>query len=312
MKQFAWSVGLLAVLVTGLSHGQVLETRAYLTVSGPDVLLSDLVANPSDLPAEWKTRSLGAAPAPGASITYTLRALAANLAPYTDMTTVSLNGPLHVTILRDGAMATPPALTDAIETYAHEHAPWVGKKIAVYCDPLKTPFNAPTDAVIKVLSCELAHGTDCYRFEVAADLPERRMAQASVVARIAQLTTVWVLKHDMARGEVLSADDLEISLPPQSRSGRYLEATAHVIGLELNRAVRAGQCLESNYLLQPLCARQGEILEVATDDGALHIVMRAKALASGRKNDHILCLNEVSGNRLLVRLTGTREATAAY
>ena len=38
----------------------------------------------------------------------------------------------------------------------------------------------------------------------------------------------------------------------------------------------------------------------------------AKALASGRKNERILCMNELSGRKILVRLTGIREATAGY
>ena len=312
MKPLAWSIGSLAVFAACLSYGQVLETRAYITVTGPDILLSDLVTNPSELPPEWKARTLGAAPAPGASVTYSLRALAANLEPYKDMASVSLNGPLHLTVLRDGDIAPPPAVTEAILAYAHEHAPWTGKEIAVCCDPLKTAFNLPTGAVVKVLSCDLARGNDCYRFEVVADTPERRAAQASVVARIACLTKVWAIRRDMARGDVLETSDLVASLPPQGRTGRFLDATENIAGMELNRTVREGQCVESNFLIPPLCARQGETVAVATDDGWLHIVMRAKALASGRKNERILCMNELSGRKILVRLTGIREATAGY
>ena len=312
MKCLTWRIGLLAVLAASLLHAQVLETRAYFTVTGPEILLSDLAANPTEIPAEWKNRSLGTAPAPGVSTSYSLRSLAAGLEQYKDMSGVWLNGPLHVTVLRDGAIAPPAAISDAIESYIHEHAPWTGKEVALSYDTLKAGCNFPTGAVIKVLSCGLARGNDCYRFEVAADTPDRRTIQASVVARIALLTKVWVIKHDMGRGEVLSADDVEVSLPPQGRSGRYVDATEKVVGLELNRPLRTGQCLESNFLLQPLCARQGESVDVATGEGALHIVMRAKALASGRKNERILCLNENSGRKLLVRLTGTREATADY
>jgi flagella basal body P-ring formation protein FlgA len=312
MKRIAWCIGLLAVLATRLSHGQVLETRAYLTVTGPDIMLADLVVNPTEIPAEWKTRSVGAAPAPGASLTYALRTLAASLEPYKDMSAVSLKGTLHVTVLRDGVIVPPPPLTEAIEAYAHEHAPWTGKQITVTYDPLKTSFQMPTGAVVKVLSCDLARGNDCSRFELAADTPDRRMAQVTVVARIALLSKVWVIKHDMSRGEVLGAKDLEVSQPPQGRSGRYLDTTENIVGLELNRAVRTGQCLESHFLIQPLCARQGETVAVATGDDNLRIVMRAKALASGRKNERILCLNEASGRKLFVRLTGTREATPEY
>ena len=310
MKHPLWTIGLFALIAACQLHGQVLETRAYFTVTGPEIQLSDLVVNPADIPAEWKARSLSAAPEPGASITYSLRTLAAGLASYKDMPDVWLKGPLHVTVLRDSTIAPPPPLTEAIETYVHAHAPWSGREIAVYCEPLKSAFNIPTGAVIKILSCDLARGSDCYRFEVAADTPDRRTAQASVVARIAVLNKVWVLKHDMARGEVLGTDDLEIALPPQGRAGRYLDVAENIVGLELNRPVRSGQCLESNFLLPPLCARQGETLSVATDNGALSIVMRAKALASGRKNERVLCLNEASGRKLLVRLTGTREAMA--
>ncbi len=310
MKLIAWSICLLTVLAVRLSQGQVFETRAYITVTGPEILLTDLVANPTEIPAAWKTRTVGTAPASGASLTYALRTLAANLEPYKDMSAVSLKGPLLVTVLRDGATAPPLPLTKAIETYANEHAPWTGKEIAVYCEPLKTPFNVPSGAVVRVLSCTLVRGNDGYQFEVVADTPERRVAQASVVAQIALLSKVWVSKHDKTRGELLSEDDLELALPPQGRAGRYIDAAENIVGLELNRAVRSGQCLESNFLIQPLCARQGETVSVAIGDDNLRIVMRAKALASGRKNERILCLNETSGRRLFVRLSGTREATA--
>ena len=310
MKPIAKKVGLLLFLAASLSHGQALETRGFFTVTGPEILLTDLVVNPTELPAEWKTRSVGSAPTPGTSLTYSLRSLAATLEPYKDMSAVSLNGPLHVTVLRDGACAPPPALTAAIENYVHEHAPWTGREVSITCDPLKAPFNASTGTEVKVIACDLARGNDFYRFNVVADLPDRRLAEVSVVARITQLTKVWALKHDMTRGELISASDLELSLPPQGRNGRYIDATQPVIGQELNRPVRAGQCLEANFLISPLCARQGENVSVAADDGALHIVMLAKALGSGRKNERILCLNETSGRKLMVRMTGIREAMA--
>ena len=310
MKPIPWKLGLFMVLATCLSHAQVIETRPYITVSGSDILLSDLAVNPDDMPSNWKTRPIGAAPAPGASLTYSLRSLAASLEPYKDMSAVWLKGPLHVTVLRDGISAPPAPLIEAIEAYVHEHAPWTGRQIAVACDPLHAIFNPPTNAAIKILSCDLARGNDIYRFEVVADTPERRVAQISITARISQLNKIWVIKHEMARGEVLTADDLEASLPPQGRSGRYIDVTENILGLELIRPVRTGQCVEANFLLQPLCARQGENVAVAMDNGSLRIVMRAKALASGRKNERILCMNEISGQKLMVRLTGTREAMA--
>jgi flagella basal body P-ring formation protein FlgA len=298
--------------MAGLASGQVLETRASLTVTGPDILLEDLAVNPTEIPAAWKGRVLCAAPAPGTSSSYSLRTLAASLEAYKDMSSVWLKGPVKITILRDGSCPAPACLVEAIEAFAREHVPWIGKELAVHCDPLKIPFAAPTGAVIRVLAYEPARGSDCFRFEVATTAPGQNNEQRTVVARVTVLSKIWVVKRDLVRGQILSAEDLEVALPPPGKAGRYMDASENVAGMELNRPIRAGQCVESHFLVAPLCARQGETISVITESGALRIAMRAKALATGRKEERILCLNETSGRRLLVRLTGTREATAEY
>jgi flagella basal body P-ring formation protein FlgA len=296
----------------GLASGQVLETRASATVTTPEILLEDLAVNPAEIPTAWKGRTLGAAPAPGTSSIYSLRTLAAGLEAYQDMSSVWLKGPLKITIYRDGSSTAPACLVEAIEAFAREHVPWTGKEIAAQCDPLKAPFSVPTGAVIRVLAYEPARGNDCFRFEVATEAPGLKQERLTVVARIAVLSKIWVAKHDMIRGQVLTAEDLEMAIPQQGRTGRYVGATENIAGMELNRPIRAGQCLESHFLIAPLCARQGETISVTTESGALRIAMRAKALATGRKDERILCMNETSGRRLMVRLTGTREATAEY
>jgi flagella basal body P-ring formation protein FlgA len=290
--------------------GQVLETRASATVTTPEILLEDLAVHPAQLPAAWKGRSLGAAPAPGGSGSYSLRTLAAALESYPDMSTVWLKGPLQVTIRRDGSSAPPACITEALEAYVRERAPWAGKELVVRCDPLKAPLAAPTGTVVQVLAYTPAGGSDCFRFELSIEVPGQKEERLDVTARITLLSKIWVARRDMTRGQVLTADDLELALPPQGRSGRYMDAAESAAGMELNRPIRAGQCVESHFLVPPLCARQGETISVTTEIGALRIAMRAKALATGRKEERILCLNESSGRRLLVRLTGTREATA--
>jgi flagella basal body P-ring formation protein FlgA len=289
----------------------VLDTRAALTVNDPVVRLQDLVLHPDSLPESWRSRVVAPAPAPGAQQRHSLFVLARSLQHYEDMADVRLQGASSVTIERSGIALESGRIAAAVEAYVKSHERWAGRDLIVRCDPPAEPITTPTNARPPVVAAfEPTATPDRYRFDLAVDTGGPAALHVPVFAEVQLSTQVWVAARNMARGHVLSAGDLSTESVPAGEAARFMVTRTDAAGMELIRPLRAGQRLEAHCVAPLLCVRQGEMLDVAVQRGSLRILMHAKALASGRRDERIFCMNENSGSRLYVRLTGTREATA--
>lgn len=283
------------------------------TVDGPQILLKDLVADPSVLPTGWGDRKVMSAPSPGKPAEYTLASIAGALQKYPDMQDVTLRGQFNINIKRTGSDLSFENISDAIKQFVKTDSSWNKGSYDVICDPLETTMLIPTgETSIEIVNYIPQKKQDYYLFNLTVGVGDAEPQSISLYATILPLAKIWTAKTPMIRGQVISPSDLEANELPFSATRNYVSIEQNIVGMEVNRALRSGEPITEHTIDQPLCAERGDRISVNADRGDLRVQANATALATGRRGDRILCMNDRSSRRFLVRLTGTREATIDF
>ncbi len=289
-----------------------LGIRSQVSVTGPDILLRDLAAAPDSLPPEWATRVVLPAPVPGKPQPYPLTAVAYALQKYPDMADISLRGEMNLTIQREGVPYDPRLIAEALAAHVQADERWQDTRVQVELDPRAGPVLVPREGRVELLvdgfrPDERVPGD--FIFDATLLVNGARDRALSLRARVNALQEFWVAARPLDRGACLGADDVVRRWYPQDSVRRgFIPATEPVAGFQVNRTFRPDQPLVRYYLQQPVCAERGELVNVQSQRGGLRVTLRARALGPGRLGERILCMNEVSKRRVLVRMVGPRLA----
>jgi flagella basal body P-ring formation protein FlgA len=315
-KTFFWAASALMsalLLAAAGTSAQVLDILPNPTVSGPEMLLRELVRNSASLPDGWGNRRVMQAPSPGRSAEYAITTLASALQQYQDMQEVVLRGAMQVRVKRTGGVPVPPGVLSAIETFASKRDGWRDSALRIQCEGLEEdlPFDL-SSATVRAVACQPLEASDRHRFHLLATTTNRIEHAFSVNATVVPLVEVWVATRPLERGTAIASNALARRQLPRREADNSIRTAEPIEGMELARAVREEQPIPRDATLRPLCVRNGDPLTVVLRRGSMEIAMRAKALASGRTGETILCLNERSKRRLRCTLTGQNEATLEY
>ena len=311
MKAYnAWISGLvgLLVLVWGWqAEAQLIELKEQATVSGADVLLRDVIRDPGTLPAEWRDRRVASAPNPRQTRQITLVDVAQSLNGYGDMNSVVLRGRSSIEITARHRSVELEDVQQAVDDYVFDEAEWDGRRFEVCEDQFRLPHIPDGDLAVYVVALREGREPGRAIAEVSLHVNGEPHAGTSRV-HLMELRPYWAASRPLQRGEVITFDSVTERWLPALEAGRYFPGTHPVEGMELRRNVQAGQLFTSGMLAEPVFARRGEVIQVVSQRGPLTVTMRARALADGRRDESILCVNEQSGRRMHVRLVGPREA----
>ncbi|MBN1676876.1 MAG: flagellar basal body P-ring formation protein FlgA [Kiritimatiellae bacterium] len=300
-----------------LQQASVAEHRLTLLPSaettGPQVLLGELVGENAALPESWRERPVLTAPQPGLAERYAIETIAYALQKYPDMSDVVLRGKPSTRVVCKGRAMDGTQLAEVITQFVTSTAPWKGTPVQVECEPLRQPLTLPVGKLsFQVQGYEATGRAGQFRFHLALLVDGETTRTVPVEASVLPLEHVWVAARPLARGETLAPDLLTTQLlPMQSGEMGFIAADEDVAGLELERVLQLGQPLRRHLLRQPVCCRRGDHVSVLAVNGALQIQLQAKAMASGRRGDRILCMNERSKRRFLVELTGHKSGLVA-
>ncbi len=310
---FGLVLGVLAVsLLCGEVRGevQVLGIRPRVEANGPQILLADVAQNAEELPEEWRKRVVMEAPAPGKRRTYTLTSLAYALQQYPDMHSTSLRGPLQLEVRRQGRLLGEKKVKDALSAYVRSAAPWQGKEVLVELETWSDmPVVSETNVAVRVTGHTEERGRKATQFDVVVETPGVDPRTCAVYANVEIMEEVWTAATFLDRGTVVKRDDLEAAIRSRDEIREsHIPVSDSIAGLEIVRSLRPGEAISRHHLRQPVCVESGEVLSVSAQRGPVEVRLRAKALGRGRRGERILCVNEQSKRKLLVRLTGPREA----
>ncbi len=298
-------------LASGVAADHLIEVTPNLVVTGPDVLLKEISANPASLPAGWGDRAVVRAPEPGKRAEYSLMSIAFALQKYPDMNDVLLHGQNNIAIRRSGTGIGTERIIEAVKRHIRSDARWNNAPVDIQCETIEDYVHIPAEAdvEIKVTRCVPQRETNRFMFETEIINTATSTRQtASIYARITPMIEVWTAKRPLGAGHSPGPDDVQAGLVPADTAAAYVPVTESVQGLELTRPADMNQPLNRRFLIAPVCARRGDVIDVVATSGAMTISARATALSTGRRGDYILCINETSNRRLRVKLTDIRKA----
>ncbi len=303
----------LLVSFISITFAQVIHVSSNQNISGGIVTLNDLASNPGMLPETWAAREIMPSPPPGKSVKLQISSIAASLQKYPDMKDVTLRGKIFVEVKRTGKPVAPEAIKEAVKSYIHNTDPWAGESVSIDCRPVKEAYKLRGEsAEIIVTGHQNSDQSNMYVFDLAITNSGTEKNRFKVKARVVKKETIWVAKKTMQRGHRVKRSDIEKQLVPGGISDKYVLSSKSITGMEINRSVRANQPISSHYLRQPICAKRGDLINVTAKTDSLRVVLNAKALATGRKDEKIMCLNQNSNQTLLVRLIDTKTATVDF
>lgn len=118
---------------------------------------------------------------------------------------------------------------------------------------------------------------------------------ASSVRSEAQQAEVLVLVRDLERGQRIAEGDLDWAPAASVRAARNGATDIDlVVGLELKRAIKAGQPLQSNDLKQPTMIRRGEPVKLVYASPGLRLTVDGQAQGDAGKGESVRVLNTYS------------------
>ena len=286
---------------------QVLELEPRAMVSGARILLQDLVRAGTSLPDGWGTRSIADAPAPRETKALSLTEVAQTMNAYDDMQNVVLRGRPVIQVSAKHQAVNLDRLQQAVDDYVQRHDEWKGRRFEVVqgdVDMPQVPEGRQDLVVIQIAPVSEA-GKTLADVRVVVD---GQTYGKGVQVGLTEMHPFWSATRPLARGETLTADAVEKRWISEPDAARFYPANVAVVGMELRRSLQAGQILAAGMLAQPVCARRGEMVQVLSHRGGLTVSLRARALSDGRRDEHILCVNEQSGRKMQVRLVQPRSA----
>jgi flagella basal body P-ring formation protein FlgA len=310
MKRTVIAVALCSLcLAAGADH--LIEVAPSLTVSGPDVLLREISANPALLPEGWGERAVMRAPEPGRRAEYSLVSIAYALQKYPDMSDVLLHGLNNIAVRRSGTGKGQGKIIQAVKSHILENPKWNSAPIDIQVEDLEEYVHIPENAEVEIAVSEGLPQREANRFLFETTIVNPSDSSRRIVpvyARIIPMVEVWTAVRPLAAGCFPGDGDVKAGLVPADAAGGYVPTTESIGGLELTRDADMNEPLSRRFMIAPVCARRGDVIEVTATHGAMTVTARATALATGRLGDHIFCINETSNRRLKVRLTDLRKA----
>lgn len=116
-----------------------------------------------------------------------------------------------------------------------------------------------------------------------------------VPVEILRYAEVAVLTRPLARGELLSADTLQMQrYNLNDLHGGYFLAAEQVLGQTLKYPMSAGTVLIPGSLQPAIKVRRGDIVKILAKKGPIYVKMQGKALADGAEGQRIRVLNHAS------------------
>jgi flagella basal body P-ring formation protein FlgA len=300
------------VLSMDATATDAIAIRATCDVGGGNVTLADIAAQPSFLPEAWRERAIMPAPPVGQGRDYSIVTFASALQQYPDMQDVMLRGAMTIHVRRESILVDPRSIEETVKTYVADKLTGANEDLRVTCVmPAFPVYVSKGELTFTVLCHQEIQGqrTVC---KVALSVDGQLERVLLIPAELRPMRRVWVATRKLLRGDRLSEDDVRFELSPVAESETVMVEGESLVGYEVNRPIMQGKHIHRHYLVKAVCARRGDLIHVSFESGTLRVVLKARALNSGRQNDQIVCLNEKSNRRLTVTLVGPREAVMLF
>jgi flagella basal body P-ring formation protein FlgA len=114
-----------------------------------------------------------------------------------------------------------------------------------------------------------------------------------VPVRVTQQIAVLVVRHDLAAGQVIGADDIEARAQSATTLPyEYLTDASSVVGLAARRALPAGSVLANGVLDRPELVARGAVVTLISGSGPVLVKSNGVALEPGRARERVRVRSE--------------------
>lgn len=120
-----------------------------------------------------------------------------------------------------------------------------------------------------------------------------------VPAKIDTYAEVAVTSKSLARGDIITRDDIELRLMDTAQAGLgYISDPERVVGMELKRRLQIGSALRLTHLTAPEVVSKGEKVVLEASTGGISVLTNAHALAAGQVGQQIRVRNSHSNREV--------------
>ncbi|HCR67145.1 MAG: flagella basal body P-ring formation protein FlgA [Oceanicaulis sp.] len=278
---------LILALSTGAAAAQEVSTSVVLKerlVSADAVItLSDLF----DITGEAGDVQLARAPAPGRAISLDPD-FVRNAAAREGFHWANAGGVLRVTVEREARTVSASDISDLVQEALYVET---GHAYAVNLSNMRQDLFAPADALggPELISFDHDASSNLFRAQIATYPGGEPL---TVAGRAQRVTNVPVLNRTIARGETITAADVDwVRLPESQVRGEILLAEADLVGMSAKRALSPERPLRSFDVEPPILVARGELVSLVYQVGPLMLSAQARALENGGEGQFIRFLN---------------------
>ena len=234
------------------------------------------------------------------------------LQQYEEMMNAKVSGPRKIRIKRNNNSETLIRAKAAVISEIKKIAPWGEWEIDVL-------FNANDDTLLNRIkdfdSVEVMPynnrallGNIQFR-TTFLDSEGRETGTALINPVILKKENVAIMNTSSKKGHILTESNLNmIPIWVGSNKRDYITDKSSCLGRELAKSLSTGDLIKSSDLMNPICAKKGDIVWIVSKRGALSIKLAVIAMQTGRKNEFIRFKNKSSKKEFTAKLIGDKQA----
>jgi flagella basal body P-ring formation protein FlgA len=291
------------------------------TVEGPRILLGDIATIGPDTDSEADTAlagllaeaDLGPSPLPGQSLTLRRQQFESRLissgAPVNEARWLI---PDSVTLVGTGQDADPSQVRRIINDFLARTEPYASGRYEILSVTSASLPALPPGKVEYRFAPQPSSNPNYLAGTIFFLLEGEESARIRVTAQIDLQVPALLATRDLARGHILSEEDLTESLAPFAKAKGALTQIPQALGQTLKAGVRAGNPIHDRELEKTFMVNKGENVTIIAQSGGLKVTALGQARESGALGQTISVMNLDSRKSISARVIGPGQVEVVF
>ncbi len=296
---------------TQASNGRVFKLKAQVVSKNIMVRMEDIVENNNVLTPTEKLYTLMDTPTNKDRYIKTID-IAYMMQAYSSLMDAKLRGPEKIVVKKMTDTRYLDKAKSLVLNHLNKNSPWSSWEIDLLftsSDELLVSRIGSFDTMtVRALEGKNMLGNVSFRL-IFKDEYERPVGKVVINPVILKKIEVAVAESTVKKGDILRAEQIKtVPLWVGNEKKDYIRGVKDCIGREIAKTITAGELIRGSFLLNPVCAKRGELIWVDSINGGLTVRAAVLAMEKGRKNDYIKVRNQSSQKMFTVKLVGIKKA----
>jgi flagella basal body P-ring formation protein FlgA len=302
--------GPLQALAQGDDSSRVLSIKSRISSKEKVIRVKDIASNYQILSDAERELEVAETPV-AADETITIIDLAYMLQRHSELMDLRLKGPRNIVLQKASDSAAVEKAKSEIVSQIKALAPWKDWDIDVMLSSSdENSISRPGPSTGRSPAFREQDHDGPRQPECRFHRRRRRTSsKCALNPTILRKVEVVVLNANCRQGQILSETMLKrvpMWLGPEGKD--CMTDYNACVGRELARTMSTGDIVKANDILNPVCAKRGDMIWVECRDHGLSVKLAVTAMESGRQGDLIKVVNQPTQRTFLVLLVGERQA----